>query len=399
MQIISYVGSAPKSRGSARSKSLMLKFRSKAFKRSGSGFMAKAFSGAGILPDRAFSPVLPKVNFRVLLRPERLKKICIFSALVIFVPYFSIKLADHIQSFTGPLQMAETFSSEIENLNTAMAKFAMASSGASFDENGNVLSDDGKVLTPSSVGVAKAVSFQSYRVKSGDTISSIALNFGLTNISTLISVNGIDNVRTLMAGQKIRIPNQDGIVYTIQKGDSLNSISIKHRVSVEEIVDANELADEKLSAGGELFIPGARMDSASLKKAMGELFICPISQSYRISSYFGRRQDPFSGVLSEHTGVDLACPTGTPINATMSGKIVKTGWTNIFGNYVIINHGNGYQTLYAHMSKILCRTGQSVSQGTRIGLVGSTGYSTGPHLHFTVYKNGRLVDPLSLIKR
>ena len=212
-------------------------------------------------------------------------------------------------------------------------------------------------------------------------------------------MNGIDNVRTLMAGQKIRIPNQYGIVYTIQKGDSLNSISIKHRVSVEEIVDANELADEKLSAGGELFIPGARMDSASLKKAMGELFICPISQSYRISSYFGRRQDPFSGVLSEHTGVDLACPTGTPINATMSGKIVKTGWTTIFGNYVIINHGNGYQTLYAHMSKILCRTGQSVSQGTRIGLVGSTGYSTGPHLHFTVYKNGRLVDPLSLIKR
>ena len=241
--------------------------------------------------------------------------------------------------------MGETFSSEIENLNSAMSKFAMACSEASFDENGNVLSDDGKILTPSSVGLAKAISYQSYKVKSGDTISSIALKFGLTNISTLISVNGIDNVRTLMAGQKIRVPNQDGIVYTISKGDSLNLLSVKYHVSVEEILDANELTDEILSVGKELFIPGARMDSASLKKAMGELFICPISQSYKISSYFGHRADPFTGVPSNHTGVDLACPTGTPVNATMSGKIVQLGWSNIFGNYVIINHGNGYQTL------------------------------------------------------
>ena len=74
------------------------------------------------------------------------------------------------------------------------------------------------------------------------------------------------------------------------------------------------------------------------------------------------------------------------------------GYSNIYGNYVIIKHANGYQTLYAHMSKILAKKGQWVSQGTRIGLVGSTGYSTGPHLHFTVYKNGQLVNPMTLIK-
>lgn len=397
MQIISYVGSAPKSRSSARTKSLLLKFRRKAFKFSAFEHSKKVFSGARAVPSFSFS--VPSVNFRSLIHPARLKRICIFLLLCLFVPYFSVKILNYSQAFTGPLEMGETFSSEIENLNSAMSKFAMACSEASFDENGNVLSDDGKILTPSSVGLAKAISYQSYKVKSGDTISSIALKFGLTNISTLISVNGIDNVRTLMAGQKIRVPNQDGIVYTISKGDSLNLLSVKYHVSVEEILDANELTDEILSVGKELFIPGARMDSASLKKAMGELFICPISQSYKISSYFGHRADPFTGVPSNHTGVDLACPTGTPVNATMSGKIVQLGWSNIFGNYVIINHGNGYQTLYGHMSKILCRNGQNVSQGTRIGLVGSTGYSTGPHLHFTVYKNGRLVDPLSLLKR
>ena len=94
----------------------------------------------------------------------------------------------------------------------------------------------------------------------------------------------------------------------------------------------------------------------------------------------------------------MACPTGTPIYAAMSGKVVVAGWSNVFGNYVIINHENGYQTLYGHLSKRIAQQGQRVSQGTRIGLAGSTGYSTGPHLHFTVYKNGKLVDPLTLLK-
>ena len=94
----------------------------------------------------------------------------------------------------------------------------------------------------------------------------------------------------------------------------------------------------------------------------------------------------------------MACPTGTPILASASGTITYSGTSPVFGYYVIINHGNGYQSLYGHMSKILAQKGQWVSQGTRIGLVGSTGYSTGPHLHFTVFKNGKLVDPLSLIK-
>ena len=140
------------------------------------------------------------------------------------------------------------------------------------------------------------------------------------------------------------------------------------------------------------------MDAAALKNAMGELFRIPISAKFRWTSPFGYRIDPISGVRSFHTGTDMACPTGTPILAAMSGKVVKTGQTRVYGNYVIIDHGNGYQTLYAHMSKIIASKGQWVSQGTRIGLVGSTGYSTGPHLHFTVYKNGKLVDPMTVLK-
>ena len=82
----------------------------------------------------------------------------------------------------------------------------------------------------------------------------------------------------------------------------------------------------------------------------------------------------------------------------MNGKVAFVGWSNVFGNYIIVNHPNGYQTLYGHLSASRVKKGQSVTQATVIGLVGSTGYSTGAHLHFTVYKNGRLVNPSSVLK-
>ena len=194
------------------------------------------------------------------------------------------------------------------------------------------------------------------------------------------------------------MPSIDGLIYTVQKGNSIQGISAKYNVTLEDLLDVNELESSELQVGQRLFIPGARLDNETLHNALGDRFIVPISAGYRLTSKFGRRADPFTGAISNHTGIDMACPTGTPIYASMSGKVAFVGYSNIFGNYVIINHSKGYQTLYAHMSKIEAKKGQWVSQGTKIGLVGSTGYSTGPHLHFTVYKNGKLVDPLSLLK-
>mgnify|MGYP000980563241 CR=1 FL=1 len=96
--------------------------------------------------------------------------------------------------------------------------------------------------------------------------------------------------------------------------------------------------------------------------------------------------------------VDDVLYTGRTIRAAMNGKVAFVGWSNVFGNYIIVNHPNGYQTLYGHMASSRVKKGQSVTQATVIGLVGSTGYSTGAHLHFTVYKNGRLVNPSSVLK-
>ncbi|MCI6257822.1 MAG: M23 family metallopeptidase [Spirochaetia bacterium] len=301
-------------------------------------------------------------------------------------------------SFATGVSLEEISAVEIEILDKAMNDFALES-GREIDENGNVLNADGSSAVVPAADFRQKVTFSEYKVRSGDTISGISRKFGLSNISTLIAVNGISNVRQLKSGQNLKIPSADGLVHSVKSGDSLSSLSVKYGVTVEDLLDVNDLESQVLTAGQILFIPGARLSSETLRMAMGELFTWPLKGSWRLTSNYGRRADPFTGVTSFHTGIDMAMPSGTPVYSSMSGKIESVGYTNIFGNYVIIKHVNGYQTLYAHLTKSLVKSGQNVAQGAKIGLVGSTGYSTGPHLHFTVFKNGKLVDPMTVLKR
>lgn len=130
-------------------------------------------------------------------------------------------------------------------------------------------------------------------------------------------------------------------------------------------------------------------------------FLFPVSlNGYQcMTSPYGYRVHPISGVTRLHNGVDLAAVTGTPIFASKSGVVTTAciGWGNGYGNHVVINHGDGYSTLYAHQSALNVYEGQIVSQGDVIGYVGSTGNSTGPHLHFTVFKNGETINPMTCI--
>lgn len=312
------------------------------------------------------------------------------------VPVLLMRAVDHAQGFARPVSFEKSDQSQYDLLNTVMSDFAL-DGAATHDRNGTVFSADGSaVVTDGSF--KDIVTFSQYTVRAGDTISGISQKFGLGNISTLIAVNNIDNVRSLRSGQKLVVPSIDGLVHIVAPGESLNTVAETYDVSVEDLVDVNDLDSEILEAGVKLFVPGARLDSDVLRKAMGEVFSYPITARWRLTSRFGRRADPFTGVASNHTGIDMACPSGTPIYSALSGTVAYTGFSSVFGNYVIVKHYDGYQTLYGHMSKITTTKGASVSQGTKIGLVGSTGYSTGPHLHFTVYKNGKLVDPLTVLK-
>ena len=324
------------------------------------------------------------------------KKIIITSTILFLlaaITTLGVKFGNHKLNYTKAIKLNAKDLLNVESLNKMMESFAMEGS-LDVDEDGNLIDS-----TSIAQIFSEPVSYQNYTVKAGDTISGIARKFGLKNISSLISVNDIGNVRQLAAGQKLKIPSIDGIIYTVKSGDTLDSIVTKYKLSMAQFLDVNELDSASLKAGQQLFLPGAGLDSKTLKNALGDLFMLPIQTKFRWTSPYGYRVDPIANVKSFHTGTDMACPTGTPILAAMSGKVVTAGQNRIYGNYVILDHGNGYQTVYAHMSKIIATKGQWVSQGTRIGLVGSTGYSTGPHLHFTVYKNGKLVDPMTVLNK
>lgn len=285
--------------------------------------------------------------------------------------------------------------SEIDVLNGIMSQFALDFTEDFNDMNLAAEGNEAIILEPL---FKTSVSFQDYTVKKGDTISGITKKFNLSNLSTIIGINNISSVTGLKVGQKLRIPSADGLMYKVQDGNSLMSISEKYNVSVTDLLDVNDLQSQVLFVGQELFIPGARLSNDQLSQALGTYFANPLPKIYRITSLFGIRTDPIAGHRANHTGIDLACAKGTPVKATQAGTVAAVSYSNVFGNYIIINHGNGYQSLYAHLSKTSVARGQRVAQGTLIGNVGSTGYSTGDHLHFTVYKNGRLVNPQSLIK-
>jgi murein DD-endopeptidase MepM/ murein hydrolase activator NlpD len=242
--------------------------------------------------------------------------------------------------------------------------------------------------------LTETFAWETYRVKSGDSVSKIAKQFSIS-MDAVIASNGISNARRLREGETLRIPNMDGVPYTVKNGDSLSKISAGMGVPLEAILDANDIQSDAITEGTVLFIPGAKMRTEELKLALGELFVYPIRG--RLTSPFGWRSDPISGARRYHAALDLAASMGTPIKAAMDGKVSVAGANSVYGNYVILSHAGGYQTMYAHMSRISVVQGASVAQGAKIGEVGSTGYSTGPHLHFAVYKNGRAVNPLDYL--
>ena len=125
----------------------------------------------------------------------------------------------------------------------------------------------------------------------------------------------------------------------------------------------------------------------------------PVSGGGRISSGFGPRTSPTAGASSYHKGLDIAIASGTPVLASGSGKVVTATYSSSAGNYVMISHGNRLYTVYMHCSRLAVKVGERVSKGQVIAYVGSTGISTGAHLHFGVSKNGNYVNPLNYLSR
>jgi len=238
--------------------------------------------------------------------------------------------------------------------------------------------------------------FETHSIQRGEVIGNLAINFGL-NEDTILSVNNVRNARLLQIGQVLRIPNQDGIMSTVLEDDTLETIAERYRSDAEAIRVANQLFSEAALPGSTLFIPGGRLSWEERQEINGDLFMWPVAG--RITSGFGWRRDPFgSGRREFHNGIDIAARMGTPIRAAMGGRVSTTGFDHVLGNFVIVTHPRGYRTLYAHMSRISVRQGAFIGAGERIGYVGSTGRSTGPHLHFTVFRQGSVINPRTVLR-
>jgi murein DD-endopeptidase MepM/ murein hydrolase activator NlpD len=229
-----------------------------------------------------------------------------------------------------------------------------------------------------------------YRVKRGDTISGIATRLGLSTdtISTFNRPEG-RGVHTVTVGEEIKIPSQDGIYLTLRA--DFDEMCRKNRVVPEDVLAANSLTRAALAPGMQLFFPGVQ--HVGYARALQEGIAVALPLRGWESSPYGTRQDPFTGQVSRHFGVDIAAPMGAAVRSATDGVVRVATYDSVLGNYVEVRAQLGYSYVYGHMSKILVQPGTFVGTGRVLGLVGDTGYATGPHLHFEVRKYGVPQNP------
>lgn len=162
-------------------------------------------------------------------------------------------------------------------------------------------------------------------------------------------------------------------------------------------IDERAAVETITSAGGEdIRVLDALQDSSFEAVSVSQEAVMPVEG--KVTSGFGYRIHPITGSRSFHTGIDLAAPQGTPIVAAYGGTVQETGYTSGRGNYILLSHGDGLQTMYCHLSEILVQQSDAVDAGGTIGLVGTTGMSTGPHLHFELRVDGIRCDPVYVLK-
>ncbi len=233
-----------------------------------------------------------------------------------------------------------------------------------------------------------------YVVEPGDTIEAIAEKFGIT-MDTVITANDLARPDMLDVGAELTILPVSGLVHTIAAGDTLVDIAAEYGVSTETIAAYNGLSDpQSLRVGARLVVPEGRLQVARLSASTrGGARVAPPGTLQwptvgNATSYFS----------AGHRGVDLAAASGTPVYAAEAGTVVAARRDSYdYGYHLIVDHGNGYTTLYAHLSAFYADYGERVVRGDAIGAVGSTGLSTGPHLHFEVWENGVKVNPFNYL--
>lgn len=248
-----------------------------------------------------------------------------------------------------------------------------------------------------------------YEVESGDTLSTIAQKFNIT-ADTIKWENDLkgDGIKP---GQILKILPESGVSYTVKSGDTLESVAKKFSAEQQPILDYpfNDVPDDlSLKAGQLLIIPGGVPPETKIpaKSRPQPQYLAQGPASPAFSAPGGAQFIwPTNGQITQyfswyHPGIDVANRSGPGIAATDGGTVVVAGWPDSsgYGNRVVIDHGNGYTSLYAHMSNVYVSTGQTITRGQLIGQMGSTGRSTGTHLHLEIHAKGVALNPLAILK-
>jgi len=236
-----------------------------------------------------------------------------------------------------------------------------------------------------------------YVVREGDTLSEVAEMFGVS-VDTVVWANNIKGGNISPSDDLVILP-VSGVRHEAKEGDTLESIANRYDASLEEIREYNQFEpDDTLSIGSIIDVPGGEMPKVAAKtrstqsanvQVAGGAAVTSV-QTTSVSSGYYIHPVPGSVVTQRSHGynaVDFGAPTGTSIFASASGRVVtsvNSGWNGGYGKFIVIEHPNGTRTLYSHLSSVIISRGQQVVQGQVIGYIGSTGRSTGPHLHFEI---------------
>lgn len=262
-----------------------------------------------------------------------------------------------------------------------------------------------EITTTEIPDIRKRVESSDYFVQEGDSLYGIGNKFKVST-DALKYVNNLTDDSVLRVGQKIVVPPVSGLIHTVKSGETLSSIASIYQVPSQAIADFNYLLDNKLAIGVELVIPGAKVP----QPVAPPVYIAPAISG---AGSFGNKASPSKNycvwpttvhIVTQnytwyHNGLDIATPWSggmPPIFSCTGGTVIRAGWDPWgLGLHVRIDHGNGYTSIYGHMSRLDVRYGQKVSRGQQIGLMGNTGRSSGPHVHFMVEFNGAPQNPFS----
>jgi len=258
--------------------------------------------------------------------------------------------------------------------------------------------------------VAERSEIEDYIVKEGDTLNIIAEKFGIS-LSTLLWANDLSSTSYIHPGDKLAILPVSGVLHTVARGETVAGISNKYKADVTEVIEYNKLADgSDILIGEKLVIPGG-VKPAPVQVATPTRYTAPVSSIFSSNPPSGSTYHSNTRLLWptsashitqyfnwSHSGLDIGGNYNDKLYAADPGVVTRASWFSGYGLCVDVDHGNGMVTRYAHASKLFVNVGDRVSRGQTLAMMGSTGWSTGPHIHFEVMVNGVKYNPLSYIR-